>query len=71
MMVGLLLVAIGLFLIFMAYGFASMVDPEIEGPARAAEVWRRMTGAGSPLGLGIVMIVGGVWLAVSKPKGSR
>jgi hypothetical protein len=66
---GVVFVAFGGFLIFMTYGFASMIDPEIQGAARNAEIWHRMTTNGAtPFGLGILAICVGVWLALRKPK---
>ena len=67
---GALLVAMGAFLLFMAYAFASMIDPEIQGPERTAELWRRMTGGGSPFALGVFLVIAGIWLAIIQPKKS-
>ncbi len=59
----------GAFLILMAYAFATMIDPELEGAARRSTIAHRMfTGKDSPLGFGIFLIVVGLWLAISKPK---
>jgi uncharacterized membrane protein HdeD (DUF308 family) len=71
MMFGAASVLSGVFLTFMAYGFASMVDPDLPEAAQQAEIMRRILEDGTgPVGSGIVMIVVGIYLAVSKPKPS-
>jgi hypothetical protein len=62
-------VACGVFFIWMAHGFASMVDPELQGAARQSEIWRRLTtNEASSLGFGVLLIGAGLWLALCKPR---
>jgi hypothetical protein len=69
MIAGFLSVACGLFLIWMAYGFASLVDPDLAGAARRTEIVRKLVEDGAePIGLGILLIGAGIYLAWSKPR---
>jgi hypothetical protein len=69
MIAGFFSVACGFFLIWMAYGFASMVDPGLPGAARRAEILRNLLEDGDePIGLGILLIGVGIDLAWSKPR---
>jgi hypothetical protein len=70
MIAGSISVFCGAFLIcWMAYGFASMVDPDLRGDARRAEILTRLftDGAGT-VGFAILLIGAGVYLARIKPK---
>ncbi len=61
---GLTLMAAGTFFVVLTWAFSTMIEPEIQGPARQAEVWRRMTtGGAGELGVGIILLVAGAWLA--------
>ncbi len=64
---GLFLAACGAFLIFMLYGFGTMMDPRIEGAAREAAIWRKVVSEPT-FPLGLILIVGGGWLMFYKPK---
>ena len=71
MFAGVFSAACGAFMIWMAYGFASMMDPDVQGAARQSEIWSRLTTHGAePVGFGIFLICVGLWLALSKPKPS-
>ena len=64
---GLLLAACGAFLIFMLYGFGTMMDPDIQGAARKAAIWHKVVSdPGFPCGV-ILMILGG-WLMFHEPR---
>ncbi len=66
---GVVSVLVGAFLILMAYAFATMIDPGLEGADRRSTIAHQMfTGKDSPLGFGIFLIVVGLWLVISKPK---
>ena len=64
-------VACGGFMIWMAYGFASMIDPDLQGADARSETLRKLfTDGGGTIGFGILLICAGLWLAVSKQKPS-
>jgi hypothetical protein len=67
--VGILFAVCGLFMIWFAYAFSTLIDPDLQGDARRSEIFHNLTSKGaSPLGLGILLICGGIWLVFSKPK---
>ena len=69
MIAGSISVLCGAFLIWMAYGFASLIDPDLRGAARRAEILSRLfTDGAGPVGFGILLICAGVYLARAKPK---
>lgn len=71
MFAGMFSVACGSFMIWMAYCFASMIDPDVQGIDRQSEILHGLTTQGaSPVALGILLICVGAWLAISKPKRS-
>ena len=66
---GLFLAACGAFLIFMMYGFGTMMDPNIEGATREATIWRKVVS--EPIfPFCVMMIVLGGWLMFFRPKRS-
>ena len=72
MMAGAFSVLAGVFLIGMVFGFASMVDPDVQGAARRSEIVHRMvTGGGSGLAFGLALIGVGLWLALSLTEPAR
>jgi hypothetical protein len=70
MMAGLLSAAAGVFMIWMCYCFATMMDPDVQGDARQSTVWRQVTGD-SLLPISILLIGAGIWLAFGKLKRSN
>ncbi len=70
LLAGIAALAWGAFQFLIAYAFASMIDPDIDGPARTAEIVRVMTtGDGLNLtGNGALLIGVGLWLILSRPK---
>jgi len=66
---GLILTVCGLFWTWMLYGFGTMMDPDIQGPARETAIWREVW-SDPTFPLGILMIVVGCWLMFRKPKRS-
>jgi hypothetical protein len=67
---GLSLAAFGAFLVFMLYGFGTMIDPDIQGTAREVAIWREVV-SGSTFSVGVVLIVVGGWLMVHDPTRSN
>ena len=64
---GLFLAGCGAFLIWMLYGFGTMMDQDIQGTAPEGTIWRSVTSNGTfPFGL-LLIAVGG-WLMFHKPK---
>jgi hypothetical protein len=64
---GLFLAACGVFVIFMLYGFGTMMDPTIQGAAREAAIWSKVVR--EPIfPFSILLIVVGGWLMSYKPK---
>jgi hypothetical protein len=69
MVAGFVSVVLGAFLIWMAYCFASLVDPDLQGSARRFEILSRLFEHGvEPIGFGILLICVGIYLASAKPK---
>jgi hypothetical protein len=66
---GLSLAACGAFLIFMLYGFGTMMDPDIQGTAREVAVWRRVVSEPA-FYVGVVLIIVGGRLMVHDPTRS-
>jgi len=64
---GLFLAGLGAFWIFMVYGFATMMDPAIQGAAREAAIWRKVSSEPTSWFAVILVIVGG-WLMFHVPK---
>ncbi len=69
MIAGVLFALCGAWMVLMAYAFSTLIDPDLEGAAAQSEILHNLTTrAATPLGLGIVLICGGIWLVFSKPK---
>ena len=64
---GLLLAICGASLIFMLYGFGTMMDPAIEGAAREAAIWRKVIGDPA-FPVGILLLMAGGWLMFHEPR---
>jgi hypothetical protein len=64
---GLSSAACGTFLIWMLYGFASMMDPDMQGAARESAIWVKVSADGH-FPVGIVVIAASIWLICRKPK---
>src|SRR5262249_53672952 len=66
MLAGAISVLFGAFLIWMAYGFASMRDPGTPDAPGGAGDWY----SSGPVGFGVFLIGVGLWLTISKPRSS-
>lgn len=64
---GLILAACGLFLIWMLYGFATMMDPDVQGTAREGAIWSKVASDGM-FPVGLLLVVAGGWLMLKKPS---
>jgi len=67
MFAGLLLAACGAFWIFMLYGFGTMMDPDIQGAAREAAIWRKVISEPT-FPLGVILMIAGGWLMFRDPR---
>jgi hypothetical protein len=66
---GLFSMIVGSFLIFMAYGFATLAFPDARGWADQMDILHAMlTDGPGAAGIGVFLIGVGAWLAFSKPK---
>lgn len=71
MFIGLLVMLMGASLIFMIYGFSSMIDPDVEGDAANAAIFHNMAGHWGEIAFGAILFCTGFWLAIQKPKNGK
>jgi hypothetical protein len=64
---GLLLAACGALWVFMLYLFGTMMDPNIQGAAREAAIWRNVVSEPT-FPFGVIVIIAGVWLMFRRPR---